>query len=78
MSEPITFYEAFTKAWNKNVPVGTPVTLINDFGSEEETETRSEAWVTPSGSCLVSVKGRTGGYLAERLIPHTEIAKAEA
>ncbi len=55
------------KAWNKNVPVGAPVLLVDDDGELEETQTRSAAWV--AGMALVSVEGRSGGYLLSRIIP---------
>lgn len=55
--------------WNKKYPVGTAVELTNDDGKIENTKTRSEAWLLGSGHPVVSVVGRTGGYLLERIKP---------
>lgn len=61
-------------AWNAKHPIGTPVTrykLVNPLLDPVETKTRSLAWVTPSGSCLVKVDGIAGGVLLESVVPKT-------
>lgn len=61
--------EAIVAAWNHNVQPGSPVNLIDDMGDTCETKTRSEAWTLGDGTPVVSVDGRTGGFLLERIIP---------
>ena len=60
--------QAFVDAFNEVNPVGTSVILINDQGERELTCTRSEAWILGHGEPVVSVDGRTGGYLLSRII----------
>ena len=55
--------------WNFYYPPGTEVQLTNDLGEVEKTKTRSEAWLLGSGHPVVSVEGRTGGYLLDRIRP---------
>ena len=55
--------------WNAHYPEGTPVFVVRDTGDILETTTRSIAWLIPSGSVLVSVKGIAGGYRLSRVIP---------
>ena len=57
------------KQWNFYYPPSTPVHLTNDDGQVEETKTRSPAWLLGSAHPVVSVDGRTGGYLLERIRP---------
>ena len=57
------------EVWNRLYPEGTPVMVIRDMGEILETTTRSMAWLIPSGSVLVSVKGIAGGYCLSRVIP---------
>ena len=57
------------KDWNKNYPPGTEVELINDDGQIEKTKTRSVAWLLGSGTPVVEVDGRAGGYLLTRIRP---------
>lgn len=52
----------------KDVPIGTPVILTKDDGSEFETKTRSGPWML-GASCrdkghtaVIKVEGITGGY----------------
>ncbi len=53
--------------WNSTVPVGTDVVLTDDFGEEEQTKTRSPAWLLGHGQPSVMVEGRSGGYLLYRI-----------
>lgn len=57
--------------WNGLHPSGTPVFLRNYSGVEEETFTRSEAWLLGSGRAVVLVVGRTGGYSLDRIRPRS-------
>ena len=66
--------EGLVRAFNEQWPEGTPVTLINDDGNPEQTSTRSKAWCLAHGEPVVSVVGRTGGYLLSRVIPHRVIS----
>ncbi len=61
--------ESVVQEWNERYPPGTDVLLTNDDGEVEETKTRSIAWLLGSGHSVVSVEGRTGGYLLERIKP---------
>lgn len=59
------------ETWNKRHPIGTRVTrfkLIDPLDDPVETKTRSCAWVTASGDCLVKVEGIAGGVLLESVI----------
>jgi len=55
------------REFNEMIPVGSPVILIEDDGSQTATWTRSEAWELGSGTPVVKVEGRTGGYLLSRI-----------
>ncbi len=55
--------------WNRLFPIGTPVKVRRDDGSELATKTRSEAWVLGGHTAVVKVDGFTGGYLLERVTP---------
>jgi hypothetical protein len=61
--------EQLVRLWNRQFPAGSKVELVNDDGKIEQTETRSEAWLTGSGAPVVKVKGRAGGYLLTRIQP---------
>jgi len=50
----------------ENTCIGTAVLLVEDDGSVTKTVTRSEPWYV-SGNLIVSVQGKTGGYLASRM-----------
>ena len=63
-------------AWNAAYPVGAKVRfwpVIRADGSRPlpplYTETRSEAWVLPSGDAVVLVNGKSGGVA----ISHVEV-----
>ncbi len=58
--------------WNATVPAGTEVILVDDFGDEERTKTRTPAWQLGHGHPVVSVDGRSGGYRLYRIRPVTE------
>ncbi len=65
--------------WNENVPVGSKVIVVKNFGTEIlETITTSRAWVLPGDYCLVKVEGITGGYPLERCIPAIHDPQAAA
>lgn len=56
--------------FNAKYPIGTKVALRKDFQDEATlTETRSVAWVLPSGEAVIQVKGVSGAYLLSRVIP---------
>ncbi|MEE8503966.1 MAG: hypothetical protein V3T26_05905 [candidate division NC10 bacterium] len=55
------------EVWNASVSQGAAVLLIDDDGVIHATRTRSQAWLLPSGSPLVKVEGRTGGYSLFRI-----------
>lgn len=48
------------------VPVGTPVVVTKDDGSEFVTKTRSYPWMLCS-TPVILVEGITGGYALERV-----------
>jgi len=58
--------------FNKRFIVGQPVFLELDDGSLMETYLRSPAWVIGGGDIIAKVKGKTGGWLIERIHPRTE------
>ena len=51
--------------WNARHPVGTPVTRFEfsnpPRGAEQETKTRSAAWLMGGHTAVVSVEGHAGG-----------------
>ena len=65
--------ESVVQEWNELYPPGTSVLLTNDDGHIEETKTRSIGWLLGSGTPVVSVEGRTGGYLLKRIRPFKRI-----
>ncbi len=58
-------------AWNEKYPEGTPVIVTRDNGEKLETVTRSVAW-SMCGNAVVSVKGISGCYALERVVPNRE------
>jgi len=58
--------------WNSQHPPGTRVQLVNDDQKVEHTRTRTPAWLLGDGTPVVSVVGRSGGYLLERISPETD------
>lgn len=64
--------ESVVQEWNEKYPPGTEVELTNDDGDIERTKTRSIAWLLGSGTPVVMVEGRRGGYLLERIKPLKE------
>ena len=52
--------------WNFKHPVGTAVLLRKDSGEIKETKTRSEAYVSESGSAVCFFEGVSGYYLLNR------------
>lgn len=46
---------------------GTDVVYIDDFGRPHLTVTRSEVWELGDGSPVVLLRGRTGGFVLERV-----------
>lgn len=52
--------------WNLKHPVGTPVRLRRDSGAEQETRTRSEAYVSDSGHAVAFFEDVSGYYLLDR------------
>jgi hypothetical protein len=51
----------------KMLPLGTPVYLRLDDGTEIATVTRSGVWETGSGTFLIQVEGRSGGWDCSRV-----------
>lgn len=49
------------------LPIGTPVIVTKDDGSEFRTYTRSAPWQLGHGAWVVSVDGISGGYDLERI-----------
>ena len=52
--------------WNDTYPTNQSIYLVEDDGSVTATQTRSIAWEL-CGSTVVSVDGKAGGYLLERI-----------
>ncbi|HUV44286.1 MAG TPA: hypothetical protein VMW13_05590 [Dehalococcoidales bacterium] len=55
--------------WNDKYPPGTLVHLVNDDQQVEHTRTRTPAWLLGDGTPVVSVEGRAGGYMLDRITP---------
>jgi len=55
------------REWNTSYEIGTPVYLTEDNGDIIETRTRSEAWLCGGHTAIVSVEGKSGGYLLSRI-----------
>ena len=56
------------EAFNSKVSVGDEVIYIDDFDVEHKTRTRTLAWDIVSGSTLVSLEGKAGGYDVDRIM----------
>ena len=54
--------------WNNTYPISQPVYLKEDDDSITATQTRSKAWDLLSGSTIIKVYGKTGGYDLSRII----------
>lgn len=63
----MTITHSELERWNKKYPPGTRCLLKNDDGTVTATETRSPAWVLPSGHTVVLLKGKAGGWNLQRL-----------
>jgi hypothetical protein len=63
--------------WNSLYTEGTEVTLVLDDGRMIETKTRSEAWATGSGTPIVLVEGKSGGYVLNRVLPKSSAAPSQ-
>jgi len=61
--------DALVEAWNYQHPVGTPVIVIQDDGSQVVSRTSSIAWLLGHGEAVVSYEGKSGGYQLWRVIP---------
>lgn len=59
--------------WNEKYPVGTSVTYTDALGTSFETVTRSEAWELGSGTPVVSLNGKSGGYALTHITPKAEM-----
>ena len=55
------------KEWNDKYPIYQPVHLTEDDGSITETQARSVAWELGSGSFVIMVDGKRGGYSLDRI-----------
>lgn len=55
-------------AWNKEHPIGTPVTLLKDGGDLVDTVTTSSAQLM-CGSPVIWLEGISGCYLLDRVTP---------
>lgn len=51
---------------------GMPVYYTNDVGESEECYLRSPAWELGHGAAVVSVTGRSGGVMVERIRKRVE------
>lgn len=68
--------EAQTKiaaTFNKNAPIGTPVSYRTDLGKVVETKTRSEASVLGGHTAVVWLDGIAGCVSVERVTPNLTI-----
>lgn len=62
--------ESVCAVFNRNYPVGSQVTLVNDFGDTFETIVRAPAEARASaGGCVVFVEGIAGFYKLDRVVP---------
>jgi hypothetical protein len=52
-----------------DMPARTPVVVTMDDGTKWHTFTRSEPWQLAGGTWVVSLVGKTGGYLLDRVEP---------
>lgn len=59
--------ERAAEKWNAKNPAGTDVEVTDDLGEVTGTQTRSEAWVLPSGHAVVQIKGKSGCVLLNRV-----------
>ncbi len=57
----------------QDMPAGTPVAVTLDNGEIWYTETRSVPWQLGHGDWVVLLKGKTGGYLLDRVVPTQEL-----
>ncbi len=62
---PAAYAEA--EAFNRENPIGTPVSVRRDDGSVTRTVTRSRAWVLAGVCPVVLVDGIRGAYLLSRV-----------
>jgi hypothetical protein len=66
-SRSVRRLERQVKEWNRDCPVGTPVTVSRDDGSEFETKTRSAARVLSGHTAVIWVDGIAGCYSLDRV-----------
>lgn len=53
--------------WNKSNPIGTPVILRKDDGTEVDTVTTSEAQMLSGHTAVIWLKGISGCYALDRV-----------
>lgn len=67
MRRPRLNHGFFVKEWNDRYPVGTPVLVKMDDGSERQTRTRTPASVLEGHTGVVWLEGISGCYLLTRV-----------
>ena len=63
--------QAVVDRWNRDVPIGSSVTVTLDNGTKVEDKTRSEAWVLGGHTPVVHLEGRPC-YMLSRCVPVRE------
>lgn len=60
------------RGFNREYPIGTPVTVRRDNDEIMTTRTRSQAYQLPSGVAVIMVEGISGCYSLIRVTPIDE------
>jgi len=68
MQESIEVMQDKVEAFNKRNPVGTPVTVVKDFGERVETKVKYPAEVLSGHTAVVWLYGISGCYLLDRVV----------
>ncbi|MHC4397689.1 MAG: hypothetical protein ACYS1A_18760 [Planctomycetota bacterium] len=68
MADSIEVMQSKVDAFNKRNPVGSPVTVIKDFGERVETKVSAPADILSGHTAVVWLEGIRGCYMLDRVI----------
>jgi len=68
VSESTEVMQSKCDAFNKNHPIGSPVTVVKDFGEQVETKVKHPAQILSGHTPVVWLAGISGCYLLDRVL----------
>jgi len=68
MPDSLEVMQSKVEAFNNRNPVGTPVTVVKDFGEKLETKVKHPAYILSGHTAVLHVEGISGCYDLDRVI----------